>query len=68
MYATVPPMGVYNDLRYRIWRSAAATGNFNLAVKNSGGTPIASLTGASQWCAVTYSGSSWLLPAKGSLT
>lgn len=48
--------------RFRIVRSAAATGAFNIDVDG-----LKTLTAASQWCDVEYSGSAWVLTAAGSL-
>jgi hypothetical protein len=48
---------------FRIVRTAAATGAFNL---NVGTGPLKALT-AGQWCDVTWNGSAWVLTGFGSL-
>jgi hypothetical protein len=55
--------GAYNGAKFRIVRTAAATGAFNL---NVGTGPLKALA-AGQWCDVEYNGSSWILSAFGSL-
>lgn len=58
---TLPATGMVNGAKYRVVRTAAATGAFNLSV---GG--LKNLT-AGQWCDVEYNGSAWFLTAFGSL-
>ncbi len=54
--------GRYNGMTFRIVRGASATGAFNIVI----GTGTAkSLTGASQWADVTYTGSAWIVAASG---
>ena len=52
-----------NGSKFRIVRTANATGAFNL---NVGTGPLKALT-AGQWCDVEYNGSAWFLSAFGSL-
>ena len=60
---TLNTASVPNGARYRIVRTANATGAFNL---NVGTGPLKALT-AGQWCDVDYNGSAWVLTAFGSL-
>jgi hypothetical protein len=60
---TLSTTGAFNGAKFRIVRSAAATGAFNL---NVGTGPLKALT-AGQWCDVQYNGSAWVLTAAGSL-
>jgi len=53
---------VINGDRFRIVRTAAATGAFNLIV----GSGLKNLS-AGQWCEVDYDGSSWSVTASGTL-
>ena len=48
--------------RFRIVRDAVATGAFNVIVGS-----LKTLTAASQWCDVEYTGAAWVLTASGSL-
>lgn len=58
-----PSDNVANGIRYRIVRSSAATGAFNV---NVGTGPLKAL-GIGQWCDVEYNGSAWVLIGFGSL-
>lgn len=60
---TLSTTGAFNGARFRIIRTASATGAFNLDV---GSGPLKSLA-AGQWCEVTHNGSAWVLTAFGSL-
>lgn len=60
---TLSTTGAVNGNKFRIVRTAAATGAFNL---NVGTGPLKALT-AGQWCDVEYNGSAWMLTAFGSL-
>jgi len=60
---TLGTFGAYAGAQFRIVRTAAATGAFNL---NVGSGPLKALA-AGQWCEVTYSGAAWVLTAFGSL-
>lgn len=53
----------YNGAKFRIRRTAAATGAFNL---NVGTGPLKAL-GIGAWCDVVYNGSAWELDAYGTL-
>lgn len=60
---TLSTTGAINGDKFRIVRTAAATGAFNL---NVGTGPLKAL-GIGQWCDVEYNGSAWMLTAFGSL-
>lgn len=60
---TLSTVQAVNGTRFRIVRSAAATGAFPL---NVGTGPLAALY-AGQWCDVVYNGSAWILEARGRL-
>jgi hypothetical protein len=60
---TLSTAGAYNGASFRVVRTAAATGAFNL---NVGTGPLKALA-AGQWCDVHYNGSAWVLTASGSL-
>jgi hypothetical protein len=60
---TLSTTGALDGATFRIVRTAAATGAFNL---NVGTGPLKALT-AGTWCAVTYNGSAWVLTAYGAL-
>ena len=60
---TLSTTGAVSGSKFRIVRTAAATGAFNL---NVGTGPLKALT-AGQWCDVEYDGSAWMLTAFGSL-
>jgi hypothetical protein len=60
---TLSVAGAYNGARFKVVRTAAATGAFNL---NVGTGPLKALT-AGQWCEVEYDGSAWMLTAYGTL-
>ena len=55
--------GAFNGTSFRVVRTAAATGAFNL---NVGSGPLKALA-VGQWCDVVYNGSAWTLVAFGSL-
>lgn len=55
--------GAYNGAKFRIVRTANATGAFNL---NVGTGPLKALA-VGEWCDVEYNGSAWMLTAFGSL-
>lgn len=55
--------GAFGGAKFRIVRTAAATGAFNL---NVGTGPLKALT-AGQWCDVEYNGAAWMLVASGAL-
>lgn len=63
---TLSTTGAYNGAKFRIVRTAAATGAFNL---NVGTGPLKALTAAAQWCEVEYNGATaaWMETASGSL-
>ena len=60
---TLSSMGAYNGARFRIVRTANATGPFSL---NVGSGPLKALS-AGEWCDVEFDGSRWRLTAAGSL-
>lgn len=60
---TLSTTGAYSGARFRIVRTAAATGAFNL---NVGTGPLKALA-AGEWCDVEFDGTNWLLTAAGSL-
>lgn len=60
---TLSTTGAVSGVKFRIVRTAGATGAFNL---NVGSGPLKALA-AGQWCDVEYTGSNWLLAAFGSL-
>lgn len=60
---TLSTTGAVSGAKFRIVRTAAATGAFNL---NVGTGPLKALA-AGQWCDVEYTGSAWMLTAFGSL-
>lgn len=60
---TLSATNAYNGARFRIVRTAAATGAFNL---NVGTGPLKALA-AGEWCDVEYDGTNWFLAAFGSL-
>jgi hypothetical protein len=60
---TLSTTNVFSGCKFRIVRTAAATGAFNL---NVGSGPLKALA-AGQWCDVEYTGSSWQVVAAGSL-
>lgn len=60
---TLSTTGAYNGARFRIVRTAAATGASNL---NVGTGPLKALA-VGEWCEVEYNGSAWMLTAYGSL-
>lgn len=60
---TLSTTGVWNGAKFRIVRTAAATGAFNL---NVGTGPLKALV-AGTWCDVEYNGSAWMLTAYGAL-
>jgi hypothetical protein len=60
---TLSTTGAFKGAKFRIVRTAAATGAFNL---NVGTGPLKALT-AGQWCDVVHTGSAWMLTAAGSL-
>lgn len=59
---TLSTTNAQNGDWFRIVRTAAATGAFNIDV---GG--LKTLSAASTWCEVTYNGSAWVLTANGAL-
>lgn len=61
---TLPTTNVTLGKRFRIVRTAASTGAFNL---NVGTGPLKSLTAAGQWCEVENTGATWVLTAAGTL-
>lgn len=60
---TLGTSGAVNGARFRIVRTAAATGAFNL---NVGTGPLKALA-AGTWCEVEYDGSAWFLSQYGAL-
>lgn len=60
---TLSTSGAYSGGRFRVVRTASATGASNL---NVGTGPLKALA-AGQWCDVEYNGSAWILTAFGSL-
>jgi hypothetical protein len=60
---TLSTTGAFSGARFRITRTASATGAFNLDV---GSGPLKALS-AGQWCDVEWDGSAWRLTASGSL-
>jgi hypothetical protein len=58
---TLSTTGAFSGARFRVTRTAGATGAFTLTV---GGLKALS---AGQWCDVEYTGSAWILSAFGSL-
>lgn len=60
---TLETDGAYNGAKFRIVRTAAATGAFSL---NVGAGPLKAL-GAGEWCDVEFDGSAWVLTAHGTL-
>lgn len=60
---TLSTTGAVNGSKFRIVRTAAATGAFNL---NVGTGPLKALV-AGTWCDVEYNGSAWMLTAYGTL-
>lgn len=60
---TLSTSGASNGNNFRIVRTAAATGAFNL---NVGTGPLKALA-VGQWCDVSYDGAAWFLTAFGSL-
>lgn len=63
--ATLSTTGAYTGARFRIVRTEAATGLFCLYVSAASATIATLLLG--QWCDVEYSGSAWIVVAKGDL-
>lgn len=61
---TLPSSGALEGDRFRIVRSAAATGAFNL---NVGTGPLKALASAGSWAVVEYDGSAWVLTGYGAL-
>ena len=59
---TLSTTNAKNGDQFKVTRTAAATGAFNLDV---GG--LKTLTAASQWCEVTFDGTNWVLTAYGTL-
>jgi hypothetical protein len=59
---TLSTTGAYNGLRFRVVRTAAATGASTIDV---GG--LKTLTAAGQWCEVVYNGSAYVLIGYGTL-
>lgn len=53
-------------MRFRIVRTASATGAFNHNINDSGGGTLKTLA-VSQWCEVTFDGTAWVLTGFGSL-
>ncbi len=60
---TLSTTNAVNGSKFRVVRTAAATGAFNL---NVGTGPLKALA-AGTWCDVEYDGSAWFLSAYGSL-
>jgi hypothetical protein len=60
---TLITTGAVSGTKFRITRTAAATGAYNL---NVGTGPLKSL-GVGTWCDVEYNGTTWILSAYGSL-
>jgi predicted phage tail protein len=60
---TLSTTGAYNGAVFKIVRTAAATGAYNL---NVGTGPLKALA-AGTWCEVKYDGSAWILTAYGAL-
>jgi hypothetical protein len=60
---TLSTSGAFRDMRWKITRTATATGAFTLDV---GTGPLKSLA-VSQWCEVVYDGAAWKLAEFGSL-
>lgn len=58
---TLSTTGAHEGARFRIVRTAAATGAFTLDV---GTGPLRALA-AGQWCDVEYTGTAWVLTAAG---
>lgn len=63
--ATLSTTGAYTGARFRIVRTAAATGLFSLYVSAASAT-IATLL-REQWCDVEYTGSAWIVVATGDI-
>lgn len=59
---TLSTTGVYTGAKFRVVREAGANGAFDLDV---GG--LKTLSGASEWADVEYSGQNWILTGSGSL-
>lgn len=60
---TLTASPAWGDLKFKIVRTAAATGAFNL---NVGTGPLKALA-AGTWCEVTFNGTAWVLTAYGAL-
>lgn len=61
---TLSTTGAYNGAKFRIVRTANATGSFNL---NVGTGPLKAMGTAGSFCEVEYDGSAWVLTAYGTL-
>lgn len=59
---TLSTTNVYNGVRFRVIRTANATGAFNL---NVGTGPLKAMGTAGSFCDVEYNGSAWILTAYG---
>ena len=59
---TLSTTGATNGDKFRILRSANATGAFDL---NVGTGPLKALEGAGEWCDVEYNGAAWILSSTG---
>ena len=62
---TLSTTGATNGDKFRILRSANATGAFDL---NVGTGPLKALEGAGEWCDVEYNGAAWILSSTGLFT
>lgn len=61
---TLSTIGAENGDRFRIVRTAAATGAFNV---NVGSGPLKALAAAGTWCDVEFDGTNYILTAAGTL-
>lgn len=61
---TLSTTGAYNGAKFRIVRTASATGAFNL---NVGTGPLKAMGTAGSFCEVEYNGSAWVLTTYGTL-
>ena len=64
--ADLQSTGVFAGARFRFERFASATGGFALSVKT--GTAVLARLAYGQWCDVEYTGTAWVVVARGDLS
>jgi hypothetical protein len=59
------PASPLTGLRYRVIRTATATGAYNILLKNSGGTTVGTMSTAAKFFDMEFDGTAWIITAAG---